>query len=62
MIRRLPLLLLCSLLYAADRPNVLFLICDDLNCDMGTYNHPQVKTPNLDRLAARGVRFERAYC
>ena len=45
-----------------DRPNVLFVICDDLNCDLGCYGHPQVKTPNLDRLAARGVRFEHAYC
>ena len=47
---------------AAERPNVLFLICDDLNCDIGCYHHPQVKTPNLDRLAARGVRFDQAYC
>jgi arylsulfatase A-like enzyme len=44
------------------RRNVLFLICDDLNCDIGCYGHPMVKTPNIDRLAARGVRFERAYC
>ena len=47
---------------AVDRPNVLFLICDDLNCDIGCYGHPLVKTPNIDRLAARGVRFEHAYC
>lgn len=47
---------------AADRPNVLFLICDDLNCDIGCYGHPQAKTPQIDRLAARGVRFDRAYC
>lgn len=47
---------------AADRPNVLFLISDDLNNALNTYGHPQMKTPNIDRLAARGVRFERAYC
>ncbi|HEU4894141.1 MAG TPA: sulfatase [Vicinamibacterales bacterium] len=43
------------------RPNVLLIMADDLNDDMGTFGHKMVKTPNLDRLAARGVRFERAY-
>jgi arylsulfatase A-like enzyme len=47
---------------AFDRPNVLFLISDDLNNSMGCYGHPLVKTPNLDRLAERGVKFEGAYC
>ncbi len=45
-----------------QKPNVLFIICDDLNCDMGLYGHPQVKTPHVDRLAERGVRFDNAHC
>lgn len=45
----------------ARRPNVLLIMADDLNNDLGAYGHPLVKTPNLDRLAARGVRFDRAY-
>lgn len=51
-----------NLLGKNQQTNVLFLICDDLNCDVGSYGHPQVRTPNIARLAKRGVRFERAYC
>jgi iduronate 2-sulfatase len=46
---------------AARRPNVLLIMADDLSNDLGTYGNRVVKTPNLDRLAARGVRFDRAY-
>jgi iduronate 2-sulfatase len=62
MIRILILLLFGATLHAADKPNVLFIAVDDMNNDLGCYGHKLVKTPNLDRLASQGVRFDRAYC
>ena len=41
---------------------MLFIICDDLNCDLSSYGHELVKTPNLDKLASRGVQFNNAHC
>ncbi len=60
-------ILLCLLLALSpasgqQATNVLFIAADDLNCDIGCYGNTQVKTPHLDRLAAMGVRFDRAYC
>jgi iduronate 2-sulfatase len=46
----------------APRPNVLFLTIDDLRPALGVYGDPLARTPHLDRLAQRGLRFERAYC
>jgi len=43
------------------RPNVLFLVVDDLNTWVGCMDRPAVRTPNIDRLARRGVLFTRAY-
>jgi len=45
-----------------QRPNVLFLVVDDLDCRLPSYGDKIAKTPNIDRIAARGVRFDRAYC
>jgi iduronate 2-sulfatase len=62
-------LLLCVSLFltwtslqAADRPNILFIAVDDLRPELGCYGNNIVKSPNIDRIAARGVVFNKAYC
>ncbi len=52
---------LCADLFAADRPNVLLIMADDLRDYGSAFTRDIVKTPNLDRLRARGTTFERAY-
>ncbi len=48
---------------AAERPNILFIAIDDMNDWTGFLGgHPQAKTPNMDRLADRGVNFRNAHC
>ena len=46
---------------ATERPNILWIIAEDMGPELGAYNHPGVETPNLDRLAAEGVRYTRAF-
>lgn len=48
---------------ADNRPNIVFILCDDLRWDcMSCAGHPYLKTPNIDRLANEGVRFKNAFC
>lgn len=66
-LRHLILALLClssfGLLHAASRPNVLFILCDDIRPDaLGCYGSKHVKTPHIDRLASEGVRFANTFC
>ncbi len=52
-----------ELLAAPAGPNVLFIVLDDLNDWVGAFGgHPQVRTPHMDALAARGVLFSNAHC
>lgn len=65
MSRLLTLLLICvcSFSRAADKPDVLFIAVDDLN-DWTSYlgGHPQARTPNIDKLVARGTAFTNSHC
>lgn len=47
---------------AEPKQNVVFIGSDDCRAALGCFGHPIVKTPHLDAIAARGLRFERAYC
>lgn len=62
LISMMMLVVLVSSAQAADRPNVLLILVDDLKPALGCYGDTTAQTPRLDALASRGVRFDRAYC
>ena len=46
---------------AAERPNILWISCEDISPNLGCYGDPHASTPNLDKLASQGARFTRAF-
>ena len=54
-------LIACGIAFA-QRPDIVMIAVDDLRPMLGCYGDPRAKTPNIDRLAARGLVFDRAYC
>jgi iduronate 2-sulfatase len=54
--------LVCSAAEKPENPNILFIISDDLNTALSGFGHAQCKTPELDKLARRGVRFQNMHC
>ena len=56
------LYVLCGSSFAAEKPNILFLLSDDHSYPyLGCYGNKDVRTPNLDRLASQGMRFDRMF-
>lgn len=48
--------------YAQDRPNIIYIMCDDMGYgDLGCYGQQLISTPNIDRMASEGMRFTQAY-
>src|SRR6476659_8681914 len=53
-------LALCAVAGAADRPNILWITCEDISPNLGCYGDRYSVTPNLDALAAKGMRYTNA--
>ena len=52
-----------GVIYGQDRnkPNILWIIVEDMSCHFGCYGETSIRTPNVDRLAAEGVKFDKAF-
>lgn len=55
------LLMSCNKQKTKSKPNILWIYSDDISLELGCYGNPDVQTPNLDNLAAGGVRYTKAY-
>ena len=55
-------LLLFLTIVQGKKPNVLFIVCDDLNTHLGSSGYAYTQTPNLNKLADQSLTFDRAYC
>ncbi|MEZ6056721.1 MAG: sulfatase [Planctomycetaceae bacterium] len=56
------MLLACQIVQGAERPNFVIFVADDMAWeDCGAYGHPHIRTPNIDRLAREGLRFDAAF-
>jgi arylsulfatase A len=52
----------CNAAATAERPNIIFMLCDDLGVgDVGCFGQKKIKTPNIDRMAAEGLKFTHLY-
>ncbi len=58
----LPILLFATTVFAAEKPNIILIMADDIGYEcFGCYGSEQYSTPNIDRMAAEGMRFEHCY-
>lgn len=55
------ILLTATPCFSSDRPNILFFLAEDITLDLSSYGYPNIETPNIDRLAAGGIRYNRFY-
>jgi len=55
------ILFLCACTNQVDRPNILWITCEDANPNLGCYGDPYARTPNIDQLAAKGIRYINAF-